>query len=72
MLHVDHLFDDVPFHKLWKDFLEIRGLQADDIETKPSESGRIFIDRELANAWSQYHQEHAVLRLIRSDINQRM
>lgn len=72
MLHVDHHFDNAPFGKLWTAFLEIRGLHAKDIETRSSDSGRLFIDRELANAWSQYHEEHAVLRLVRKEDNLRM
>jgi hypothetical protein len=65
-LHVDH---EIPFKKLFDDFLEEQLLCYEDVEIDDLGLDSRFADRELAQAWKQYHQDKAKLRLTHSQCN---
>jgi hypothetical protein len=65
-LHVDH---EIPFKKLFDDFLEEQLLCYEDVEIQDLGLDSQFADRELAQAWKQYHQDKAKLRLTHSQCN---
>ena len=62
IVHVDHikLFDE-----LFKLFMKTLSITYNDIDTE----NRLFIDRNLALQWSQFHKEHATLRVVHKTCN---
>jgi hypothetical protein len=76
-VHVDHHFEKTPFHKLLQDFMAFKNLSFDEMETKEKQhggdcvahDGREFVNPVLNDAWTAYHAQYAVLRMVCSEFN---
>lgn len=71
-VHVDHLAP-LTFDRLLRDFTAQRGVDPNGVEVG-SQGGTVpfFVDRDLAEAWADYHRTHAVLRLTSQQGNLRL
>lgn len=69
--HVDHV---VPFEQLVVAFLKSEQLVVESLKVRPTEDGATstwLVDRGVAARWSEYHREHAVLRITSAEWNLR-
>ena len=69
--HVDHV-PPATFDVLFADFLSSRRIRIEAVATAgvgDCQIGRIFVDRELAAAWCEYHRKHAKLRIVSAHAN---
>jgi hypothetical protein len=67
--HIDH---DPPFEEGLRAFLADRSLQLDAIEVNASQDNDLetrLLDRDLADDWQRYHQQHAGLRAVSKKAN---
>ena len=67
-IHVDHDFGKLPFSALFKGWLQRENKVQDDILVTGDGRDRYFTDAD-ARSWGTFHQEHALLRCIRVDLN---
>ena len=67
-IHIDHHFQVITFLKLVEQFLEINNLTYDDITLIYTDDGMI-LNNEHRRMWGKYHQETAILRLIKKTYN---
>jgi hypothetical protein len=67
--HADHIY---PFTRLVDDWLAVEGITFEEIPLQYTDQphiGRVISDQGLYDRWVEYHQEHAVLRIVHSDAN---
>lgn len=72
--HVDHVY---PLQRLQQDFLLGEHLSLSQIAVQQWQEGEqqrggariLFLDRDFATRWSEYHQKHAVLRVTSPEAN---
>jgi hypothetical protein len=60
--HVDHM-RPLTFQRLARDFLASRKLRLEDLRTTKAGNVTTLTDRDIADAWQQYHRENAKLRI---------
>lgn len=64
--HVDHI---VSFDTLFSNFLREKNITYSDIQTDETHAIGVFIDRDLATEWHEYHETYATLRRVHSGCN---
>jgi len=72
--HMDHCYP-MTFERLILDFLELKGINYENVETAPSSDTNpdpVIVDPELRTGFLAYHREYANLRMVRDTLNLEM
>jgi hypothetical protein len=64
--HVDHVIN---FDTIFSNFLKEKNMSYNDIKTDETDAIGVFIDRDLANEWREYHELNATLRRVHGGCN---
>ena len=70
--HIDHT-PPMTFDKIISDFIEIHTINVNDVKFVEADNGigRVFVDSNLKNTFSDYHQKTAQLRVVSQSANLR-